>query len=236
MMPDRSIVSESVKAVSVTSIVPTILEIICRTTGMGFAAVARVTPERWIACEVRDEIQFGLKVGGELKIDSTICHEIRQSGKEVLIDDVINDEYFCSHHTPLMYGFRSYISVPIWLADNSFFGTLCAIDPNPAILVHTPIRGLFKVYSSLIAFLIDAQKLPDARYRKLRQQCVVSLRAHLVRMTGYSLDQHTAPLLKEPKNVWKDHEKLEREVELLTALLNDLKRNNLSSASGNISV
>ena len=30
-------------------VVPTILEVICRTTGLGFSAVARVTEERWIA-------------------------------------------------------------------------------------------------------------------------------------------------------------------------------------------
>lgn len=29
--------------------VPTILDVVCRTTGMGFAAVARVTEDRWIA-------------------------------------------------------------------------------------------------------------------------------------------------------------------------------------------
>jgi hypothetical protein len=228
MMPDRSIVSESVKAVSATSIVPTILEIICRTTGMGFAAVARVTPERWIACEVRDEIQFGLIAGGELKVDSTICHEIQQSGKEVLIDDVANDEYFCAHHTPLMYGFRSYISVPIWLADNSFFGTLCAIDPNPAVLIQTPIRNLFKVYSSLIAFLIDAQRLPEDQFRKLREHCIVSLRAHHVRMTGYSLEQPSSE--SEVNKALNNHEKVETEIGLLKELLNELKTTVSSSA------
>ena len=30
-----------------------------------------------------------------------------------------------------MYGFQSYISMPIILTDGSFFGTLCAIDPRP---------------------------------------------------------------------------------------------------------
>ena len=34
--------------------VPRILEIVCRSTGMGFAAVARVTDGRWICCAVRD--------------------------------------------------------------------------------------------------------------------------------------------------------------------------------------
>lgn len=41
--------------------VPTILDVVCRTTGMGFAAVARVTEDRWVACGVLDQIEFGLK-------------------------------------------------------------------------------------------------------------------------------------------------------------------------------
>ena len=54
----------------IPSPVPTILEVVCRTTGMGFAAVARVTEDRWIACEVHDEIQFGLRPGGELEVET----------------------------------------------------------------------------------------------------------------------------------------------------------------------
>ena len=88
--------------------VPTILEVVCRTTGMGFAAVARVTEDRWIACAVRDDIQFGLGPGGELKLETTICHEIRQAGTEVVIDHVAEDQTYCRHHTPAMYGFQSY--------------------------------------------------------------------------------------------------------------------------------
>mgnify|MGYP006894097903 CR=1 FL=1 len=48
--------------------VPTILEVVCRTTGLGFSAVARVTENRWVACAVRDEISFGLQPGGELVV------------------------------------------------------------------------------------------------------------------------------------------------------------------------
>jgi hypothetical protein len=36
---------------------------------MRFAAVARVTEQRWIACTVRDDIAFGLKPGGEPKVN-----------------------------------------------------------------------------------------------------------------------------------------------------------------------
>jgi hypothetical protein len=85
--------------------VPTILDVVSRTTGMRFAAVARVTEERWIACAVPDEIDFGLKPGGELKVETTICHEIRQSREPVIINDVSEDQEWCGHRTPTMYGF-----------------------------------------------------------------------------------------------------------------------------------
>jgi PAS domain S-box-containing protein len=125
---------------------------------MGFAAVARVTEDRWIACSVKDDIAFGLKPGGELKVETTICHEIRESGTAVVIDHVAEDRAFCGHATPAMYGFQSYISVPIVLPNGSFFGTLCAIDPRPA-RVNTPeIVGMFKMFAELIGFHLDANQ------------------------------------------------------------------------------
>jgi GAF domain-containing protein len=106
--------------------VASILEVVCRTTGMGFAAVARVTEDRWVACAVRDEIAFGLLPGGELNVKTTICDEIRANGRAVIIDHVAKDESYQGHHTPAMYGFQSYISIPILLPNGSMFGTLCA--------------------------------------------------------------------------------------------------------------
>ncbi len=70
--------NEDLAAVQAIDVIPAILDIVCRTTGMGFAAIARVTEDRWIACAVRDEIGFGLKAGGKLKVETTICHEVRQ--------------------------------------------------------------------------------------------------------------------------------------------------------------
>src|SRR6476620_10481093 len=60
-------------------VISNILDVICETTGMGFAAVARVTEDRWITCSSRDNLAFGLKPGDELQIKTTICNEIRQS-------------------------------------------------------------------------------------------------------------------------------------------------------------
>lgn len=101
--------------------VGSILEVVCRTTGRGFAAVARVTEERWVACAVRDEIAFGLAPGEELDLKTTICDEIRASGQPVIIDHVAEDQCFGSHPTPAMYGFQSYISMPIFRPNGAAF-------------------------------------------------------------------------------------------------------------------
>ena len=108
-----------------------ILREMCALTGMGFSAVAFVSEERWIACQVDDRIDFGLAPGDELEVRKTICDEIRQHGRAVIIDNVGAERDWWSHPVPRLYGFRSYISLPILLDDGSFFGTLCAIDPEP---------------------------------------------------------------------------------------------------------
>ena len=147
--------------------VDTMLEVVCRVTGMGFAAIARVTDDRWIACSVRDEIAFGLKPGGELTLETTICNEIRVHHQPVVIDHVEADRRYSMHHTPLMYGFQSYISVPIVLKNGTFFGTLCAIDPKPALLNNTKVLGLFHLFTELIAFHLQSLQLMDMSRKAL---------------------------------------------------------------------
>src|SRR6185437_11538065 len=165
--------SADIAAVQGIAAVPRILEVVCRSTGMGFAAVARVTEQRWICCAVRDEIAFGLTPGGELEVETTICHEIRQSGEAVIIDSVADDMAFCDHHTPAQYGFQSYISMPIVLADGSFFGTLCAIDPRPAHLNTPETTGMFRLFADLIAKHLDAGRqlaITESALRKERAE------------------------------------------------------------------
>jgi signal transduction histidine kinase len=168
--------------------VPTILDVVCRTTGMRFAAVARVTEDRWVACSVLDEIDFGLKPGGELQVETTICHQIRQCREAVVINHVAEDEVWRQHPTPAMYGFQSYISMPIILADGTFFGTLCAIDPRPA-RVNTPeIIGMFRLFSELIANHLDAGRKLSATESALNtERAEAELREQFMAVLAHDL-------------------------------------------------
>ena len=177
-MPDEeSALKEDVAKLGRIAFLPALLDVVCVATGMGYAAVARVTDERWIAGAVRDDIQFGLGPGGELPIASTICHEIHQRRMPVIIDQVSSDAQYCNHHTPATYGFESYISFPIQLKDGSFFGTLCAIDPNAAALKTPAMIQLFTILSNLIAECLDGlQTLSGPNISKLEMYATAELK------------------------------------------------------------
>jgi GAF domain-containing protein len=143
--------------------IPRILEVVCRTTGMGFAAVARITEGRWIACGLRDEINFGMQLGCELPLIATLCRDVQQSGAPIVINHVDHSTRYAKHAAAGTYGFQSYISTPIILSDGHLWGTLCAIDPRPALLETPTIIGMFGLFAELIAFHLDrARQLASA--------------------------------------------------------------------------
>lgn len=132
--------------------IPSMLDVIFESTHMGVIIVARVTQDRWLACAIRDEINFGLKAGQEVPIRTTICGDIQVDGQPVIIEHADQDPTYCNHPTPQLYGFQSYISVPIFLRDGAFFGTLCAIDPQPRPLRSGKALDMFLLFADLIAF------------------------------------------------------------------------------------
>ncbi len=155
---------------------------------MGFAAVARVTPDRWIACSVKDDIAFGLEPGGELDVKTTICNDVRSQGEPIVINHVAEDSVYRDHPTPELYGFQSYISMPIVRADGRFFGTLCAIDPRPARLMSPEIVGVFRMFAQLIAAQLDAnERLATSEASLLTERKTAQLREQFIAVLGHDL-------------------------------------------------
>ncbi|KLT63981.1 GAF domain-containing sensor histidine kinase [Pedobacter sp. BMA] len=177
-----------IESVAKIPIIANILDVVCKTTGMGFSAIARVTDEQWIACATNDLIGFGLEPGGELKLETTICHEISEHKKAVAIDHVSEDEKWRDHHTPRIYGLQSYISVPITLKNGEYFGTLCAIDPNPANVNNQHTIDTFNLFAELISFHLSAiDDLSVATERSRRQEEEGEIREQFIAMLGHDL-------------------------------------------------
>ncbi|MES2713830.1 MAG: GAF domain-containing sensor histidine kinase [Pseudomonadota bacterium] len=177
-----------IQSVQRIEVVPSILEIACRLTGMGFATVARVTPERWVACAVRDEVAFGLPAGGELQIENTFCDTVRQSREPVVFDAASTDPVYQSHPIASAYGIESYISVPIILADGRFFGTLCALGRTPARVRNPETLGSFAMFARLIATHIDdIARMEAAEARLAEERVEAAERERFIAILGHDL-------------------------------------------------
>lgn len=166
----------------------TILDVIARTTGMGFAAIARVTEERWIACAVEDRIGFGLRPGDELTFETPIWDEISRRREAVVIDDVAADTLYRGYPRPRRYRFESYISVPILLPSGRFFGTLCAIDRRAVRLRLPHVVGMFGLFAELVACHLEAADHAAATAVRLAdEQKQSELREQFIAVLGHDL-------------------------------------------------
>lgn len=184
-----------VEAVGRISAVPSMLRIVCENTGMGFAAVARVDGDSWTACAVLDKINFGLKPGGQLNVDSTLCVESRSLRQAIAFDHASQHPTYCKHHTPRLYRIESYISVPIIKSDGSYFGNLCAIDPAPHEVSNTKIIALFTGFADLIAHMLELEDKQSAvELALLDATATAELRDQFIAVLGHDLRNPLASL------------------------------------------
>ncbi|QXH36951.1 GAF domain-containing sensor histidine kinase [Pseudomonas muyukensis] len=181
-------VSADIAIIGRINAVPAILQVICETTGLRFAAVARVTDSRWAACAVLDTLGFGLGVGDELDVATTLCHEIRSTRQSIVIDKASEDQQYCAHHTPRLYRFESYISVPVLRTDGSFFGTICALDSKPTVLKGTAIEPMMESFARLLAIQIESEESAQRTERALEQErASAEVREQFIAVLGHDL-------------------------------------------------
>jgi hypothetical protein len=143
--------------------IESILLAVCHATGMGFVAVARVTVDRWIAAQVLNGSKLGLNPGDDLNIKKTICNDVRQSGEAVIIDHVSEDPTWRTHPIPKLFGFESYVSLPILLEDGSFYGTLCALDPEPRSLSGLETVALLRSCADRVGTILSVNRATAVR-------------------------------------------------------------------------
>ena len=182
------LIQSDIEKVSRIPSLSNILEVACDITGMGFAAIARVDRASWVACATNDRISFGLKAGGGLPLETTICNEIMHHHEIVAIDYVDQDPVYKDHHTPKMYGLQSYISVPIMRKNSDFFGTLCAIDRVPNEVNNSKVINTFTLFAELIGFHLDSQDELKESERVLKQERRnAEIREEFIAMLGHDL-------------------------------------------------
>jgi signal transduction histidine kinase len=225
-------VLRDITAIQAIAAVPTILETVAATTGLGFVCIARVTQDSWTTCAVLDRLDFGLKVGDGLDVTTTLCEEVRDTGKAIIIDCVSTDDTYREHHTPRIYGFESYISIPIFRQNGDYFGTLCGLDPAPATLSTPAITSSMTLFAQLISLQMEADaQLADTRGLLADERETAELREQFIAVLGHDLRTPLGSILmavevgkrKEPDSGMRallDH--IGRSAHRISALVDDV--------------
>jgi len=191
--------------------------VLCETTGMRFAVVARVTDTTWTACAVQDEMGLGVKPGGQLDVSATLCCASRAP---IVIEHASIDPHYHTHPVPKLFKIESYISVPIILTGGRYFGNLCALDPSPAKVAEPRIVSMFNRFAALIASQLDSELRQEQEHIALLDERAASeLREQFIAILGHDLRNPlqavyaTADLL-ERKLVYPAHAELASRIKI----------------------
>lgn len=180
--------ASDIASIQSISSVPTILEAVLAMTGLRFVCIARVSKDSWTSCAVLDKLGFGLKVGDGLDVATTLCEEVRDTRQAVVIDDVSQDERYRDHHTPRLYGFQSYISIPVFRPDGSYFGNLCALDPVAAKLSSGATVASMTLFSQLITKHLETEtRLSESQVALFGERETSDLREQFIAVLGHDL-------------------------------------------------
>ena len=181
-------IARDINCIGRISAVPLLLKMACQTTGMGFAAVARVTAGSWTACAVEDRIAFGMRVGDQLPVRETLCNEARVTRTPVVVDAAGSDAVHKMYAGFRCVGVERYVSVPIVLPTGEYFGNLCAIGHRPAESTGTDTVGHLVVFADMIATQIRSERLHQQTDAALqREQAQAELREQSIAVLGHDL-------------------------------------------------
>jgi signal transduction histidine kinase len=221
-----------VREIQDISAVGQILETVAALTGLGFVAVAHVTDHSWTTCAVLDKLGFGLKISDGLDVTTTLCEEVRATARTIVIDHVRENDTYRDHHTPRIYGFQSYFSIPIFRPDGAYFGTLCGLDPQPATLSAPATVSTLQLFAELISKQLEVEQayavvqdelLTERETAELREQFIAVL-GHDLR-TPLGAIHHGVELLRmkhaDPL-VLPVLERMQRSVGRMNALVDDV--------------
>ncbi|MEO9777585.1 MAG: GAF domain-containing sensor histidine kinase [Sedimentitalea sp.] len=178
-----------------SDLVATILETVMLATNMRFAAVARVTADRWVACRTVDEVNFGLAEGDEIAIQSTFCQSVQKTSNKVLFNDVATDDVYGNHPIAAKFGVVSYASIPIHRSDGSFFGTLCAIDTEPRDVKHPRVVAMLEMFADAIGRSLETEERLEAQEHLVaKEREMAQVQEEFVAVLGHDLRNPVAAL------------------------------------------
>jgi hypothetical protein len=160
--------TQDVASVQRIALVPSILEAVAQLTGLRFTCIARVTPDTWTACAVRDQLGLGLLPYDTLDVATTFCGEVMATGVGIAVDAASDHKHWQSRSALSFHDLESFISVPIRGSGGTRFGTLCGFDSEPAALSGTAALASMSLFSELISQQLQDERAAEDMQESLR--------------------------------------------------------------------
>jgi signal transduction histidine kinase len=181
-------ISKAVAAIGRIDGVSTLLAVLCETTGMGFAAVMRLTEKTWTVCAVQDDLQLGIKSGAPFALRANLAFESQSSRAPIIVEHASTDPRYPPAADSGIYLVESYISVPIFLPNGRYFGNLCAFDPRPLSVSEPHVVSMFTRFATLIASQLEHQLEHEHEHRALLdERAAGELRERFIAILGHDL-------------------------------------------------
>lgn len=188
-----------------SQIIGTILQTVVLATRMRFAGVARVTEDRWVACRTVDDLNFGIREGDEIEINSTFCRTVRQTSEMIIFSDAAAEAAYRNHPVATAFGIVSYASVPIFRGDGSFFGTLCAIDTEPRDIKNDRTIETLKMLADLVGQTLETEERLEAQELLIEHdRKLVRLQEEFTAILGHDLRNPVAALTAGVRQLEKE--------------------------------
>lgn len=130
--------------------------------GLGLWMVTRTLGEDWIVLRTTTGEDPLVTAGSVHAWDDSLCSRMMAGEGPPAAPDVRAIPAYATAPITAQLGIGSYLGVPIELPDGELFGTLCAIDPDPAEqdLAHElpAVRMYARLLSTILARELEAQR------------------------------------------------------------------------------
>ena len=130
------------------------LTLLADLTGISLTMIHRLEGDSLVVSHACDRMGLGIQTPVTVRRADTFCDAVLESLTPLIVPDADADPRWRQLPGKLLVGTRSYISVPIVLANGRVFGTLCAHDRRTLDLGQSEIDAM-RILARMIAFQIE---------------------------------------------------------------------------------
>ena len=128
--------------------------------GYGLWMVTRTTGDDQVAVHAVDE-DFGVQDGTVFTWSDSFCRRMVEGEAPRVAPDTDLVPAYRDAPAGARMGIRSYVGVPLRYADDSLFGTLCAIDHAPREPLTDGELATIELFASLLSSLLEHERRAD---------------------------------------------------------------------------